>query len=216
MQITAATYNIQHCNVGGGRIDLPRVAGIINGLNADLVSLQEVHYKTRSTRVDQTKDLAARAGFPYYLFAKSRPEDGGAFGNSVLSKFPIISSTILPILAVPGTPYNEARCLLAVDVQPDGKQLRFCATHFGFNEAQMVGVGAVGKIAQRPGNTVIAGDFNNTLGSIPFQAMGAWYAALGNSPSDNFLYRGAVTMHDYQIVPDGTPDHSPVVAKLEL
>jgi endonuclease/exonuclease/phosphatase family metal-dependent hydrolase len=216
MQLRIGSYNIKHCDVGG-KIDLPRVADIIEGLNVDLIALQEVHkFSKKSGNTHQPRELANRAGFPYCVFGKATASDGGEAGNAILSKFPINSWTIKSIQPVNGTSYNQMRCLvLTKHTLPNGSALTFCSTHFGFEAAQMQGVWAVANT--KLGNVIVGGDFNCSHGSVPFECMENWFApASTGAEIDNFLYRGAVTGIDYQVVSDGTPDHSPAVATVEI
>jgi endonuclease/exonuclease/phosphatase family metal-dependent hydrolase len=218
--LNVATYNIKHCDVGGGKIDLKRVAAMIKSLGCGLVALQEVDNKTsRSGGVDQTRELARYAGFPHYAFGKSRDYGGGQYGNAILSHIPFVAKRTLRIPGVNYTLYNEDRCILCVDVTPEGKQLQFCSTHWGFQEAQSAAMDVCIRVFAGGGrdNTCIAGDFNCGVGSLAFQCMNLhWTPALDIHPIDNFYVRSNVRLLSHAVVPDGTPDHSPVVGVIEV
>jgi endonuclease/exonuclease/phosphatase family metal-dependent hydrolase len=214
--VGCATYNIKHCDVGG-TIDVKRVGGIIKALGCPLVALQEVHYKSSSSGyVDQPRELARYSGHPYYAFG---PGANGQSGCAILSYFPIISKRTLRIPNVPGTSYNQDRCVLCVDLAlpPDGKQFQFCSTHWGFEHAQMVAMGVCSTL-WHPGrpNTLLAGDFNNFPGSIPYQCMALWYHPPATTVIDNMFATGGVRVLAHAFIPDGTPDHTPLIAHVEV
>jgi endonuclease/exonuclease/phosphatase family metal-dependent hydrolase len=207
MQLKIGTYNTQGGQFGTGKVDLTRGANSIKALNCDFVALQEVS-------PGQEKTLAAKAGFPFVSYGAGTKTGGVA----VLSKHPIRSANARTIAAVAGTPYNQTRCLLITNhPMPNGYMFRFCSTHFGFEAAQMQGVWAAAFVGTRNGNSVIAGDFNCSHGSIPFQCMEIWFTPSSTGPEiDNFLYCGAITELSHEVVPDGTGDHSPTVAVIEV
>ncbi len=75
--LVVMSYNIKHCapyyGVSGETTtaDVNNVANVIKSKKPDVVLLQEVDYKTtRSLGVDQAKELAELAGYPYYYFFK--------------------------------------------------------------------------------------------------------------------------------------------------
>ena len=80
------TFNIRHCAGSDDVINYDRTAAIINGMEPDIVCLQEVDYMTtRSNKVDQLKTLADKTGMNHY-FSKSITYQGGEYGNGLLFK----------------------------------------------------------------------------------------------------------------------------------
>lgn len=62
------------------------VAGVLAGLDADILLLQEVDaFTNRSGKVDQPRQLAEILGYEY-VFASALPWDGGEFGLAILSR----------------------------------------------------------------------------------------------------------------------------------
>lgn len=62
------------------------VAGVLAGLDADILLLQEVDaFTNRSGEVDQPRQLAEILGYEY-VFASALPWDGGEFGLAILSR----------------------------------------------------------------------------------------------------------------------------------
>ncbi len=77
------TFNIRHCAGNDDVINYDRTAAVINGMEPDVVCLQEVDYMTtRSNKVDQLKTLADKTGMNYY-FSKSIAYQGGEYGNGL-------------------------------------------------------------------------------------------------------------------------------------
>ena len=91
--LVVMSYNIRHCAPYYGTsetttADVNNVANVIKQKKPDVVLLQEVDYKTtRSLGVDQAKELAKLAGYPYYYFFKQKDFQGGAYGAAILSSF---------------------------------------------------------------------------------------------------------------------------------
>lgn len=159
-RITAMTYNI-HIGVGMDfEYDLDRIVKLIRDEGADVIGLNEVDYETtRSRGINQAKYIADKLGF-YYAEGKIFRSNGGYFGNAVVSRYPIVSSTnhILP-----NPMGNELRAAVECQIDVDGVILNFFSTHLdvrdsGSRTAQGT---ALAELASKvPGPTVITGDFN--------------------------------------------------------
>ena len=112
MKLKIMTYNIcsgHHFTREGdyipdpafdGPLDLNRCAEVISGLSPDICGLNEVdNFMKRSGNISQTDFIASRAGMKGF-FGKAisfsfDPE--GAYGNSVLSRFPIVEGVAIPV-----------------------------------------------------------------------------------------------------------------------
>lgn len=167
--IKTMTYNIHHGNPPantGGAIDLPSVASVISGADADLVALQEVDKNTtRSGNVNQAAVLANLTGM-YYYFSRSIDYQGGEYGVAILSKYPIVESFRfqLPMAAGAG---GEARSVAVIAVMVNGQKLYFACTHFDTVEAnRLLQAQAVADtVANYTLPFVIGGDMNATPSS---------------------------------------------------
>lgn len=96
------TYNIQigiaiatNPTWNPDKVNLAGVADVIAAQNADVVVLQEVdRNRARSGNVDQARWLGERLGYNHaFAPAYTNEEEGhrtGAYGNAILSRFPII------------------------------------------------------------------------------------------------------------------------------
>ncbi|MCW5942662.1 MAG: endonuclease/exonuclease/phosphatase family protein [Fimbriimonadaceae bacterium] len=126
--LTVMTFNVHHGEGVDGRLDLPRIAGVILAAKPDLVALQELDVNVgRSDRTDQPAELARLTGMRA-AFGKAIDLDGGAYGVGVLSRFPLVSEQNRPL---PGSPEREARTSLHVVVEVPGTgRVRFVSTHF--------------------------------------------------------------------------------------
>src|SRR5215510_6223522 len=83
------TYNI-HVGVGmDKKLDLQRIAAVINRERPDLVGLQEVDRGVKRTEgKDEIAELAALTKM-HYAFAHNLDFQGGQYGVAILSRFPI-------------------------------------------------------------------------------------------------------------------------------
>lgn len=116
-RLVVMTYNI-HSGVGADlKLDLDRIADLIRNERADIVGLCEVDQGTRrSGQVDQARYIAERLGY-YYAYGPNLWYDGGAFGNAVLSRYPIVSSVNHPLPNIHG---NEPRGVLEAQIDLGG------------------------------------------------------------------------------------------------
>lgn len=128
LRIRVLSYNIHHGEGVDGKLDLERIARVINDVKPDLVSLQEVERNTsRTGNVDQPAELARLTGFKA-VFEKNIDFGGGYYGNAVLSRHPIVASKNH---YMPRLDNGEQRGALVVQVEvgPEKLPLIFVATH---------------------------------------------------------------------------------------
>jgi endonuclease/exonuclease/phosphatase family metal-dependent hydrolase len=132
--LTFATYNIHHGEGTDGKLDLERIAKLVQP--ADIIALQEVdrHFGPRSQYVDQAQWLAERLGY-HYAYAANLDFDAEGdrmerrqYGVALLSRFPIESNSNH---LLPKRSGSEQRGLLET-VVPSG-QLRVYVTHLSHN-----------------------------------------------------------------------------------
>jgi endonuclease/exonuclease/phosphatase family metal-dependent hydrolase len=234
--VRVMTYNIHHGAGMDGQIDLDRIAAVIRDTEADLVSLQEVDRGVaRSGGVDQPAVLAELTGLQV-VFEMNIAIEGGAYGNAILSRYPIESheNHFLPRMQ-----QNEQRGLLEARVRVGKRPLVFCATHLDYRPDDSERVASVTLLerllephAQTP--VIVAGDLNAEPDSRVIRGATAFLAdPMGGQESEQFtfpaeyphrridyiLHNGhpALRCTDYMVIGEAVAsDHRPVLAVFEL
>jgi endonuclease/exonuclease/phosphatase family metal-dependent hydrolase len=158
------TFNTHHGVGEDARHDLPRLAKVLHGLEADVICLQEVdrYFGDRSEDVDQAL-LLSRALDMQLAWGPSidepRPDRRPRqYGNALLSRLPILISDVHPL---PGT--GEPRSALRTMIELDGGTLWVTNTHLstgdpGQRGRQVAALADLHSDAMEAG--VLVGDFN--------------------------------------------------------
>ena len=220
------TYNIHHGEGTDGRIDLLRLAEVINQEGADIVALQEVDKGVeRTKRRDLPAELAALTGMTC-VFSNNFYFQGGEYGNAVLTRFPVLRA-------------GEQRGLLQLLVDVNGRHLLFMNTHIDYRpdpEERLLNVEEIKRVAGHYGRlpVILCGDFNDTPGSLVHQKlkeqfMDSWEAV---GQGDGFTYSSdrLIKRIDYVFLSAGSPlvplkswvpqsdasDHLPLVVELRM
>jgi len=229
------TYNI-HVGVGmDKKLDLPRIAGVINAQHPDLVGLQEVDRGvTRTQRIDEIVELSKLTRMEY-AFAFNLHYQGGQYGVGILSRFPIRATDHR---LFQNTREAERRGFIRAEVSVDGRVLNFVTTHLDYQyedgrlfEAQQL----LGALKDVQGPLVIVGDFNDIPAGRAYQLMryqfgDAWIESRSTDegfsyPTDKpakridyifFRATDRVRTRRAWIVYTQASDHVPVVADLEI
>jgi endonuclease/exonuclease/phosphatase family metal-dependent hydrolase len=133
-RLKVITYNIHH-GANGAEVDrLADMAKFVIESKADLVGLQEVDSVCkRSGNVDQMKRLGELTGL-HYAFVRHFAYDGGAYGQGILSRYPIsdIRNERLTLFVKNGP--AETRALISVLVtMPGNRKLKFASAHFALD-----------------------------------------------------------------------------------
>ncbi len=158
--LSVMTYNIQGHAAARRSDHLRKIAEVISSISPDVVGLQEVHCRTRASRIDQAESLATLTGYQL-AFGNSCSMDGGEYGNAVLTRGRVIASHVHPL---PGS--GEARSLLEVELEVDRNRFCFFSTHLAawgrlLRLARMKQTAALGDIIARARlPRVLVGDFN--------------------------------------------------------
>ncbi|WP_316569010.1 endonuclease/exonuclease/phosphatase family protein [Neobacillus sp. YIM B06451] len=135
------TFNIRHGKGTDKKLNLERIARIINDSGADVIGLNEVDrfFSNRSGFLDQAKWLAEKLEMDHIYGPAVTMEnrEGGndmQFGNAMLSRFPITEADNHPFDFLPKR--AEARALLEAKVQIEGKELGVWVTHLSLGPFQ--------------------------------------------------------------------------------
>jgi len=218
------TYNIHHGEGTDGKLDLARLARIINGLNPDVVALQEVDRRTnRSAQVDQAARLAELTGM-HSAFGTALYYDGGEYGEAVLSRFPIAAPKARRLPFHPG---QEPRTALEATIRPDNGLPEFLlvGTHWCHqsSDTRTEQAEQTNRLYPAQGGppVILAGDLNARPGSPPINTLieRQWVDAVApESKIDYVLYRQSDPWRVLEVaIPeeDVASDHRPVLAVLE-
>ncbi len=233
--IRVMTYNI-HVGVGmDKKLDLPRIAEVINQQHPDLVGLQEVDRGVeRTQRIDEIAELAKLTRMDY-AFAFNLKYQGGQYGVAILSRAPILATDHHLYL---NTREAERRGFIRAEVRIGRHLINFVTTHLDyqyedgrvFEAKQLL---AAMKDVKAP--LIIVGDFNDVPAAEAYQLMhesfdDAW--SLTKTGDEGFSYPAdkPAKRIDYiftrrvdrikakraWLVATLASDHVPVVADLEL
>lgn len=233
--IRVMTYNI-HVGVGmDKKLDLPRIAEVINKQHPDLVGLQEVDRGVeRTQRIDEIAELAKLTKMDY-AFAFNLKYQGGQYGVVILSREPIRATDHHLYL---NKREAERRGFIRAEVRVGGRLINFVTTHLDYQyedgrvfEAEQL----LAAIKDVKAPLIIVGDFNDVPTGAAYQLMhesfdDAW--SLINSNGQGFSYPAdkptkridyifvrrsdRVTPKRAWIVETLASDHIPVVADLQL
>lgn len=229
------TYNI-HVGVGmDKKLDLPRIAGVINAQHPDLVGLQEVDRGvTRTQRIDEIAEIAKLTRMDY-AFAFNLRYQGGRYGVAILSRFPIMATDHR---LYQNTREAERRGFIRAEVSVHGRLINFVTTHLDYQyedgrlfEAQQL----LSALKDLKNPLIVVGDFNDIAAGQAYQLMryqfgDAWTE--GRPADEGFSYPAdkPVKRIDYiffrstdrvrtkraWIVDTLASDHVPVVADVEI
>lgn len=125
---TVMSFNMHHGEGMDGKVDILRIAELLQHENADIIALQEVdRYRLRSGFVDQARELSEMLGM-HMVYSPSLTYKVGQYGMAVLSRYPIVDSswTLLP-----GN--LETRSLLMTTVQIGSEPVHVATTHLGLS-----------------------------------------------------------------------------------
>lgn len=233
--VRVMTYNI-HVGVGmDKKLDLPRIAGVINAQHPDLVGLQEVDRGvTRTQQIDEIAELARLTKMDY-AFAFNLKYQGGQYGVAILSRTPIRTTEHRLYL---NTREAERRGFIRAQVKVGKVFLNFVTTHLDyqhdderlFETKQLL---AALKEIKEP--LIVVGDFNDVPSGAAYKLMrqqfdDAWidsnkdaegFSYPADKPAkriDYILARSSDSIRTKRawIVETLASDHVPVVADLEI
>jgi endonuclease/exonuclease/phosphatase family metal-dependent hydrolase len=90
-RLRVATYNIHKCRGLDRRVRPHRIIEVLRQTDADVIALQEVVGMDEPERErNQVRSIAEELGFDFRI-GENRRLHGGAYGNAVLTRLPIVS-----------------------------------------------------------------------------------------------------------------------------
>jgi endonuclease/exonuclease/phosphatase family metal-dependent hydrolase len=167
------TYNIQHGAGADNKIDLLRTAEAIKREKPDIVALEEVDKGVeRTARRDLTEELAALTGMTGY-FNNNFFFQGGEYGNAVLTRFPILTSTNSHYQMIRP---KEQRGIIQLTLDVKGRKVVFMVTHIDYRADDTERVLNADEIREiiKPYQgmpMILCGDFNDRPGSRTYKKM---------------------------------------------
>lgn len=233
--VRVMTYNI-HVGIGmDKKLDLRRIADVINKEKPDLVGLQEVDRGVQRTqRIDEIVELSKLTRMDY-AFAFNLPYQGGQYGVAILSRFPIRATEHRLYKNLREV---ERRGFIRAEVKIEGRVVHFVTTHLDYQhddgrlfEAQQM----LAFLGDVKGPLIVIGDFNDLPTGQTYQLMrnafdDAWIDARGTGEGFSYPADKPAKRIDYiftrkadgigtksaWIVETLASDHLPVVAELEI
>ena len=163
-RLRVLTYNIHHGEGMDRKLDLERIAKVIESAQPDIVALQEVDKTVkRSQSVDQPAELARLTNMQA-VFGSNISLQGGEYGNAVLSKYPIRGHKNHKL---PNFDAGEQRGVLEVQIEVHGlrEPLQLLATHLDHRadgRERLASAKAINELVTDDTNkvAVLAGDLN--------------------------------------------------------
>ena len=160
--LRVATYNIHKCRGIDQRVRPERIAHVLREMDADIIALQEVVGRGSHAREDQARYVAEALGY-HPAFGENRRHDGAAYGNLLLSRYPIAGFWNYDITARG----REPRGVLRTDVRlAGGHILHLFNVHLGTaflerrEQARHMVSPRILRNEELAGTRIVMGDFN--------------------------------------------------------
>ncbi|PZG18524.1 endonuclease/exonuclease/phosphatase family protein [Nonomuraea aridisoli] len=236
--LRVVSFNVHHGVGADGRLDLERIARVVE--TADVACLQEVdrHWSERSGFADQASWLAGRlrARLVYGANLHRDPPAPGRprrrYGTAILTRHPVLEEDITWL---PRRPGHEQRGLLRALVAVRGVRVQVFTTHLQNDDAgeRLDQARAIGPlVASRAGPVVLTGDLNAGPGTPEVGALtevladvwpragqgdGRTCPAGGPGARIDYVFTSpGVAVAAAAVVPCDASDHLPVFADLRV
>lgn len=245
VKVTLLTYNIHKC-IGAidRRYDPRRVIDVISHYRPDLVLLQEVEqYTRRSNGTRQVDVLGEPLGFRHRTyFPNVRVRGGGAYGNAILSRFPLTETSNIDLTIPPKKRRSVLHARYRVRLNGTHgnctRTIHVYNLHLGLSGVErriqlrkfLESHPFVGLHHRTP--TIVAGDFNDVWGTLARRLLGSAGFRGISSPLrtfpayapiralDSVYVKGDVDILTVQRprleMAKWASDHLPVIADLEI
>lgn len=177
--VRIATYNIHKCRGLDRRVKPARIVKVLRELDADIVALQEVVSSRRQHEQDQARFIAEELGYHYWLGGNRRLY-GGAYGNLLLSRFPLRAIHNHDITVG----RRERRGCVRGDIDLEGTTLHLFNVHLGtsfFERRQqirkLIGSGILHS-SELEGVRIVLGDFNEWTRGLASRLLSAHFQSV--------------------------------------
>jgi endonuclease/exonuclease/phosphatase family metal-dependent hydrolase len=169
------TYNVHRCVGTDRRLDVDRIVAVIGEHEPDIVCLQELDVgRARTGLVDQARTIADKLAMTSRFHPAMRVE-AELYGDAIMTPHPekLIRAAALPTVA--GIPGLEPRGAIWSEIEIDGVSVNVVNTHLGLvpreQRLQAAALAGSGWLGACHGPTLLAGDFNATSITRPYQTL---------------------------------------------
>lgn len=171
-RLKVMTYNIRGARTDVGKIDLSAIIKQIKSLDPDIVALQEVDFHLpRSHFQNQIEQIGNQLQMNY-LFVPNINFVVGAYGNAILSKYPITDYHYFPLPSG-----YESRGFIRAQINTGVQTIDVFATHLGLDlqerVEQIASLTTTMSLSTAP--KLLLGDFNTKPSEIPIQSLRSLY-----------------------------------------
>lgn len=239
MLFRLCTYNVHQCRGLDRRVAPERIVRVLREVDADLIALQEVLSRPGGApEDDQSCYLAEQMQVEHYFAGKNWRRGEAAFGNVVLSRFPVVFSHNYDLR----WRRREPRGCLRADIElPGGRLLHLFNLHLGLSwrERRQQGRMLLNGILRAPdhrGPRLVVGDFNEWTRGLATRLLSAEFRHVdvrrlllrtrsypGLLPLlhlDNIYFDPALRLETFRVHRSRTAliasDHVPLVAEFSL
>jgi endonuclease/exonuclease/phosphatase family metal-dependent hydrolase len=218
--LTLMTFNIKH----GVKSSLREIAAFIKGMDnpPDLIALEEVDKgQSRSGKVNQAAVLGKMLGM-HATFQPACKMNDGEYGVALLSKFPIKSSSRVPLGRFGD---HEPRVLLQAEVKVNGERVPVNVTHLthlGPKEREMQMRKVMNAVT---GDSILMGDLNTAPGTRTYKMADKVFhdtwaeGADARSHRIDYIFTGKGFITRNAFIPRGSQglsDHVPRVSTVKI
>ena len=216
------TFNIKNGLGSAGRVDVPGLARVCAGFEADILALQEVDRRARrSGWSDQVAQVARATGMAAAFGEAARRGRFHRYGNAFLARGRIAD---VEVLSLPRPTFGEPRVAILATVTVGGTAVSVAATHLSFREKEgPVQLEAlVGLLDRKPPPRLILGDLNlgpdvvePVLGAAGYEiaATPPTYPADTPRLRIDYVAVAGMTLISAEAPVTGISDHRPVVVE---
>lgn len=169
------TYNVHRCVGTDRRLDVDRIVAVIGEHEPDIVCLQELDVgRARTGLVDQARTIADKLAMTSRFHPAMRVE-AELYGDAIMTPHPekLIRAAALPTVA--GIPGLEPRGAIWSEIEIGGVSVNVVNTHLGLvpreQRLQAAALAGSGWLSACQGPTLLAGDFNATSITRPYQTL---------------------------------------------
>jgi endonuclease/exonuclease/phosphatase family metal-dependent hydrolase len=186
--LRVASYNIHRCIGRDRRLDVARIARVIDELHCDIIGLQEVDNRSDGKHDSMQLDYLADATNMEPIAGNTIVNHRGSYGNALLTSHPVVAVRRHDLSYL----RREPRGALEVDITVGDRLVTVVVTHLGLNPVerrfQVRQLLALLRVIPAERMTVVLGDINEWL---PLGRPLRWlHALLGHSPAERSFPSG--------------------------